>query len=59
MQALNTFFKDLADKMSFPSFFKESTLLFNNLFLTLVALVSLTALLLVIFLIPFRRKKNA
>lgn len=56
MQALNEFFKNLADKMNLPDFFKGSSLLFNNFFLVLVAAVSLIALLLVIFLVPWKKK---
>ena len=56
MQALNEFFKGLADKINLPSFFSENTLLFNNLFLVLVAVVSLVALLLVVFLVPGKKR---
>lgn len=56
MQAINEFFKNLAGKMHLPTFFTSNTLLFNNLFLVLVAAVSLIALLLVIFLIPGKKK---
>lgn len=60
MQAINTFFKSLAVKLSLPTFFQENGLIFNNLFLTVVAVLSLVCLLLVIFLIPTKKKaKNA
>ena len=56
MQALNDFFKNLAEKLTFlPDFFSETSLLFYNLFLVLVAAVSLIGLLLVVFLM--RTKK--
>ena len=57
MNAFNDLFKALAGKMHLPDFFKANTLVFNNLFLTIVALLSLVALLLVIFLIPMKKKK--
>ena len=56
MAELNTFFKELAEKMSLSDFFGQTTLLFNNLFLTIVAAVSLIMLLLVIFLVPGKKK---
>ena len=57
MNALNDAFKNLAEKMHLPAFFKGTTLLFNNLFLALLTLVFLIALLLVIFLVPSKKKK--
>ena len=59
MSAINEFFKDLAAKMGLPSFFKANTLIFNNLFLVLLALICLIALLLVIFLVPSKKQKEA
>ena len=56
MQALNNFFKELAIKLSLPDFFQNTGLLFNNLFLAVVAAVSLIALILVVCL--FRTKKK-
>ena len=57
MAALNEFFKTLAEKIAFlPDFFQGNTLLFNNLFLVLVAAISLIGLLLVAFLVPTKRK---
>ena len=56
MQALNTFFKELAAKLSLPDFFKGTSLIFNNLFLSLVAAVSFIGLLLIIFLVPGKKK---
>ena len=55
MAELNTFFKNIADKLSLPDFFGQTTLLFNNLFLAVVAAVSFILLLLVIILMPGRR----
>ena len=57
MNALNSFFKNLAAKIGLPDFFKTNTLIFNNLFLTLLALVCLIALILVIVLVPNKKKK--
>ena len=57
MNAFNEFFKNLAEKMKLPDFFKGSTLIFNNLFLVLLVLICLIALLLVIFLVPGKKKK--
>lgn len=57
MGAFNDFFKNLAGKMHLPDFFKSNTLLFNNLFLVLFTAVCLIALLLVIFLVPSKKKK--
>jgi len=57
MNSLNLFFKDLAEKLSLPTFFRSNTLILNNLFLTLVAAFCLIALLLVIFLVPGKKKK--
>ncbi len=59
MNAFNEFFKDLAEKMKLPEFFKGTTLIFNNLFLVLLVLVCLIALLLVIFLVPGKKKKKS
>ena len=59
MTALNNFFKNLAAKMSLPDFFKTNTLIFNNLFLALIALVCLIALILVIIFVPGKKKKAA
>ena len=59
MNALNEFFKNLSVKMNLPSFFKANTLIFNNLFLALLALICLIALLLVIFLVPSKKQKEA
>ena len=59
MTALNNFFKNLAAKMSLPDFFKTNTLIFNNLFLSIVALVCLIALILVIIFVPGKKKKAA
>ena len=59
MNAFNEFFKNLAEKMSLPDFFKGTTLLFNNLFLVLFTALCLIALLLVIFLVPGKKKKKA
>ncbi len=59
MGAFNEFFKNLAGKMHLPDFFKGNTLLFNNLFLVLFTVVCLIALLLVIFLVPSKKKKSA
>ena len=58
MQAFKEFFRDLAGNIGLPSFFEESTLLFNNLFLVLLAAVSLIGLLLVAFLIPSKRRTS-
>ena len=59
MNAFNEFFKNLAEKMNLPDFFKGNTLLFNNLFLVLFTALCLIALLLVIFLVPGKKKKKA
>ena len=59
MNAFNEFFKNLAEKMNLPDFFKGTTLLFNNLFLVLFTALCLIALLLVIFLVPGKKKKKA
>ena len=59
MAAFNTFFKDLAAKIGLPDFFKATTLIFNNLFLALFALVVLIALILVIIFVPNKKKKAA
>lgn len=59
MNAFNEFFKNLAEKMNLPDFFKGTTLLFNNLFLVLFTALCLIALLLVIFLVPSKKKKKA
>ena len=56
MSALNDFFKGLAEKIGLPDFFGGSTLFVNNTFLVLVGVVLLTALLLVIFLMPGKKK---
>lgn len=56
MQALNTFFKNLAVKLSLPDFFQDTGILFNNLFLAVVAAVSLVCLILVVCLIPTKRR---
>ena len=56
MEALNTFFKELAGKMNLPDFFQNTSLLFNNLFLVLVAVLSLVGLLLSVFLIRTKKK---
>ena len=57
MAAFNNFFKDLAAKIGLPDFFKATTLIFNNLFLALFALVILIALILVIIFVPNKKKK--
>lgn len=59
MQALNDFFKNLAEKMNLPDYFRANSLLFNNLFLVIVAAVCLIALILVIVLVPSKKKKKA
>ena len=59
MTALNEFFAGLAEKMGLPEFFASSTLFVNNLFLTLVGLVVLIALVLVIVLVPGKKRKKA
>ncbi len=59
MAALNNFFKNLAAKIGLPDFFKSNTLIFNNLFLSIVALVCLIALILVIIFVPGKKKKAA
>ena len=59
MAAFNNFFKDLAAKIGLPDFFKATTLIFNNLFLALFALVVLIALILVIIFVPNMKKKAA
>jgi len=56
MDAINTFFKTAAENINLPDFFKSSTLSVNNFFLTIVAFLSLVALLLVIFLVPVKKK---
>jgi len=56
MEAINTFFKGLADKINLPDFFKSNTLLFNNFFLTAVAALSLI-LLVITIAIPGKNKK--
>ena len=56
MQALNNLFKELATKLSLPDFFRSTGVLFNNLFLALVAAVSLIALILVVCLIRTKKK---
>ena len=52
MDALNTFFKEFAEKIGLPAFFKGTTLLFNNFFLAAVAAGALILLLLTAILIP-------
>ena len=59
MEAFNGFFKDLAEKMSLPTFFRGNTLILNNLFLTIMTVLTLAALLLVIFLMPSKKKRKA
>ena len=59
MEAFNGFFKNLATKMKLPTFFKGNTLILNNLFLTVMTVLTLTALLLVIFLMPSKKKQKA
>ena len=54
MEGLNAFFKDLAEKIGLPAFFKGSTLLFNNLFLAAAAAVSLV-ILVILFMIPSKK----
>ena len=49
-------FSNLAEKMGLPLFFQQSTLVFNNLFLTMLTAVLFVALLLVIFLVPGKKK---
>ena len=56
MESFNEVFKNLAEKMNLSDFFKSNTLLFNNLFLTILTLVLFVALLLVIFLVPGKEK---
>ena len=51
-------FSNLAEKMGLPVFFKQYTLVFNNLFLTMLTAVLLIALLLVIFLVPGKKKNK-
>ena len=58
MQMFNDFFKGLAGNMGLPSFFEGNTLLFNNLFLALLAAVSLIGLLLVAFLVPGKKRTS-
>lgn len=57
MAAFNAFFAGIAEKIGLPEFFSGSTLFVNNLFLALVGVVLLTALLLVAFLMPGKKKK--
>ncbi|MBP5405317.1 MAG: hypothetical protein J6Y74_05180 [Clostridia bacterium] len=59
MTALNEFFAGLAEKMGLPEFFSGSTLFVNNLFLALVGLVVVIALVLVIVLVPGKKRKKA
>ena len=58
MVAFNDFFKNLAEKLKLPAFFKGNTLLFNNFFLALLVLVLLIALILVIVLVPNKKKAD-
>ena len=57
MEKFNGFFKMLAEKMHLPTFFKGNTLILNNFFLTIMTVFTLAALLLVIFLMPGKKKK--
>ena len=45
--------------MSLPTFFRGNTLILNNLFLTIMTVLTLAALLLVIFLMPSKKKQKA
>ena len=58
METINTFFKGLADKIGgdIGAFFKANTLLFNNLFLAVVAVFSLVMI--VILSLIGRKKKD-
>ena len=54
MQALNEFFQTIAAAIG--SYLQGTSIIFNNLFLILVAFVSLVGLLLSIFLIRTKKK---
>ena len=57
MDGLNMFFQNLAGQIGLPDFFKGNTFFFNNLFLAVVAAVSLLIVLLVAILVPGKNRK--